>query len=163
MAAEFSSAMQKYDGLRYGVPSDRKQELYTSFEKVRGASFGQEIKRRIILGTYITMKEYKDAWYTQTLRARRVLQSEFKKVFGQVDALAGPAMPVLPWRFGEKLDPIEMYSADILTVTANLAGLPAGVVPAGKVDGLPVGLQIHGSHFDDNAVFDVMAEAELGK
>lgn len=160
MAAEFSSAMQKYDGLRYGAGADRKEELYSSYEKVRGKNLGAEVKRRILLGTYITTKEYRDAWYTKTLRARKVLQNEFKKILGDVDAIVGPAMPVLPWRFGEKLDPVEMYSADILTVSANLAGVPAGVVPIGKIDGLPVAMQIHGGHFNDTAILDFMGTVE---
>lgn len=150
MAAEFSSAMQKYDGLRYGASSDRTKEMYRSFELVRGAAFGKEAKRRIILGTYITMKEFREAWYTQTLRARRVLQTEFNNAFKKVDIIAGPAMPTEPWKFGEKLDPVEMYSADILTVSANLAGLPAFVEPLDHG-----ALQLHGRHFEDSVLFDV--------
>ena len=150
MAAEFSSAMQKYDGLRYGAPSDRTKEMYRSFELVRGAAFGKEAKRRIMLGTYITMKEFREAWYTQTLRARRVLQSEFNNAFKKVDMIAGPAMPTEPWKFGEKIDPVEMYSADILTVSANLAGLPALVEPLDHG-----ALQLHGRHFEDSDLFEV--------
>jgi len=150
MSAEFSSALQRYDGLRYGAASDRTKDLYDSFEAVRGAAFGKEAKRRIILGTYITMKEFRDAWYTQTLKARSVLQSEFNKALQKVDLIVGPAMPTEPWKFGEKLDPVEMYSADILTVSANLAGLPALVEP------LEHGaFQIHGRHFEDLNVFDL--------
>jgi len=154
--AEFSSAMQKYDGLRYGAMADRSKDLYQAFEEVRGHNLGKEPKRRIMLGAYITMKEFKESWYTQTLRARKLIQNEFKSVLKKCDVLAGPAMPVLPWKFGEKLDPVEMYSADILTVSANLVGLPAGVVPVGDIKGLPVAVQIHGRHFEDQSVLDVM-------
>ena len=160
MFAEFSSAMQKYDGLRYGATADRTKNLYQAFEEARGSNFGKEVKRRILLGTYITMKEFKESWYTQTLRARKIIQDEFNAVLKKCDVLAGPAMPVLPWKFGEKLDPVEIYSADILTVSANLAGLPAGVVPAGEVSGLPVAVQIHGRHFEDKSVLEVMKKLE---
>mgnify|MGYP001571453906 CR=1 FL=1 len=150
MAAEFSSGMQKYDGLRYGSPADRTRELYNSFQTIRGATFGKEVKRRIMLGTYITMKEFREAWYTQTLRARKLLQSEFNKALQKVDVIAGPAMPTEAWKFGEKMDPVEMYSADILTVSANLAGLPALVEP------LEHGaFQIHGRHFEDSTLFNL--------
>jgi len=160
MFAEFSSAMQKYDGLRYGAIADRSKDLYQSFEEVRGSNFGNEVKRRIMLGTYITMKEFKESWYTQTLRARKLIQNEFNNVLKKCDVLVGPAMPVLPWKFGEKMDPIEMYSADILTVGANLTGLPAGVVPVGEISGLPVAVQVHGRHFEDKGVFEVMKKIE---
>ena len=160
MFAEFSSAMQKYDGLRYGSVADRTKELYQAFEEVRGHSLGKEVKRRILLGTYITMKEFKESWYTQTLKARKLIQNEFKSVLEQCDILAGPAMPVLPWKFGEKMDPVEMYSADILTVSANLVGLPAGVVPVGDISGLPASVQIHGRHFEDKSVFEIMRKLE---
>jgi aspartyl-tRNA(Asn)/glutamyl-tRNA(Gln) amidotransferase subunit A len=160
MFAEFSSAMQKYDGLRYGVGADRTKDLYQAFEEVRGKSFGKEVKRRILLGTYITMKEFKESWYTQTLRARKLIQNEFKSILEKCDVLAGPAMPVLPWKFGEKMDPVEMYSADILTVSANLAGIPAGVVPADKIGKLSSAVQIHGRHFEDKSVFEIMKKLE---
>ncbi|MEM2974337.1 MAG: amidase family protein, partial [Candidatus Micrarchaeia archaeon] len=121
---------------------------------------GKEVKRRILLGTYITMKEFKESWYTQTLRARKLIQNEFRSVLEYCDILAGPAMPMLPWKFGEKLDPIEMYSADILTVSANLAGLPAGVVPIGEISGLPIAVQVYGRHFEDKTVLEIMKKIE---
>ena len=86
------------------------------------------------------------------------MQNEFNAVLKKCDALIGPAMPIFPWKFGEKLDPIEMYAADILTVSANLTGLPAGVIPIGEINNLPVALQIHGKKFEDNAVLEMMKE-----
>lgn len=154
MAAEFSSAMQKLDGLRYGYPSDRNEELYSSFAKARGAAFGNEVKRRIMLGTYITMKEFKDAWYTQALRAKSIMQQQFASVMKEVDVLAGPAMPIPPWKFGEKLDPLEMYAADTLTIAANLTGVPAIVEPLSK-DFMDGAIQFHARHFEDDILFEI--------
>lgn len=153
--AEFSSALQRYDGLRYGAASDRTKELYSSYEDVRGKTFGREVKRRIFLGTYITMKEYYDTWYSQTLAARELLRAQFAKALEQCDALLGPAMPCLPWQFGERLDPIEMYSADILTVSANLIGIPAISFPIAKVNGLPIAAQLQGRFGEDLFILDV--------
>lgn len=154
MAAEFSSAMQRYDGLRYGFPADRNDELYRAFEKVRGTALGPEVKRRVMIGTYITMKEFKEAWYTQALRARRVMQQEFAAVMKDVDAVVGPAMSTPPWKFGEKLDPLEMYAADTLTIAANLTGMPAFVEPLSG-DFMDGAFQIHARHFEDDALFSL--------
>lgn len=154
MAAEFSSAMQRYDGLRYGFPADRNDELYSSFSKARQAVLGSEVKRRIMIGTYITMKEFKDAWYTQALRARRVMQQEFAAVMRDADVIVGPAMPTLPWKFGEKLDPLELYYVDVLTCAANLTGLPAIVEPLSN-DFMDGAFQIHARHFEDDVLFTI--------
>ena len=156
MSAEFSSAMQKYDGLRYGAACERGKELYSAISEVRGRFFGEEVKRRIILGTYITMKEYKGKWYSTTLKARRKLIAEFESAFEKCDIIAGPAMPCLPWKFGEKLDPVELYQTDVLTVSANLVGIPAGVVPIGKIGNLPVAIQFHGRKWEDKGVLNVI-------
>jgi len=147
MAAELSSALQRYDGLRYGLAADRNDELYSAFANVR-EHFGNEIKRRIMIGTYITMKEFKDAWYTQALKARERMKFEFKEVMGKVDIVAGPAMPMPPWKFNEISDPLQLYAADTLTIAANLTGLPALVEPLSDsiFDGA---IQFYGRHFDD--------------
>lgn len=154
MAAEFSSAMQKYDGLRYGYPADRKDELYASFAKARDAALGKEIKRRIMIGTYITMKEFKDAWYSHALRAREIMKEEFASVMKEVDVLAGPAMPTPPWRFGERMTPLEMYAADTLTIAANLTGTPAIVEPLSS-DFKDGAIQFCARHFEDNVLFNI--------
>ncbi len=159
--SEFASAMQKYDGLRYGKPADISQGLVPAVSAAR-AAFGREVKRRILLGTYITMKEHREAWYSSTLRARSVIKAEFESALKKVDVLAGPAMPSVAWKAGAKSDPVQMYLSDILTCSANLAGVPAGVVPAGAVDGLPVGLQIHAGPFREADMFAAMAAVEAG-
>ncbi|MEM3455364.1 MAG: Asp-tRNA(Asn)/Glu-tRNA(Gln) amidotransferase subunit GatA [Candidatus Micrarchaeia archaeon] len=154
MAAELSSALQKFDGLRYGYSADRNEDLYSAFSKARGAAFGKEIKRRIMIGTYITMKEFKDAWYSRALKAREKMKLEFAKVMTEVDILAGPAMPTPPWKFGERMNPLEMYAADTLTIAANLTGLPAIVSPLSQniFDGA---IQYHGRHFEDDALINI--------
>ncbi|VVB73734.1 Amidase [uncultured archaeon] len=154
MAAEFSSAMNKYDGLRYGFTGDRNEELYSSFSKARDAALGKEIKRRIMIGTYITMKEFKDAWYSQALKAREVMKEEFASVMKDVDVLAGPAMPTGPWKFGEKMTPLEMYAADMLTIAANLTGTPAIVEPLSS-DFKDGAIQFYGRHFEDDVLFGI--------
>jgi aspartyl-tRNA(Asn)/glutamyl-tRNA(Gln) amidotransferase subunit A len=154
MAAEFSSAMQKYDGLRYGFAADRNEDLYASFAKARDAALGKEIKRRIMIGTYITMKEFKDAWYTQALKAREVMKEEFASVMKDVDILAGPAMPTAPWKFGEKMTPLEMYMADVLTIAGNLTGTPAIVEPLSS-DFKDGSIQFYARHFEDDALFEI--------
>ena len=158
--AEFGSAMQKYDGLKYGAAWKQGGDLVEAVSEARSRTFGREVKRRILLGTYITTKEYRDAWYTKTLKARDLLKTEVEKALKDVDLLAGPAMPSLPWKFGEKMNPLEMYLADVLTVPANVCGLPAGVVKAGAVEGLPVGIQFMGREEGDAAVLSAMKAAE---
>lgn len=159
--SEFASAMQKYDGLKYGSPWQESNDLVEAVSEVRSNSFGSEVKRRILLGTYITTKEHRDAWYTKTLKARSLLKQEFAKVFGKFDVLAGPTMPMVAWKNGEKShDPLQMYLADILTVPANCAGLPAGSVPAGVAKGMPAGVQAIAAWNNDHAALQAMAAME---
>lgn len=150
--AEFASAMQRLDGIRYG-------ETAETIEDAR-ASFGAEAKRRILLGTFVTSREERGAWYDAALAARDEVARDFHKAFDQCDVLMTPTMPVRAFRLGERMtDPRAMYAADVLTVPANLAGIPAGSVPL-QVDGLPVGLQIMGREGDDAAVLAAMRLAE---
>lgn len=159
--AEFSSAMQKYDGLRYGNLGRELENLTEAVGELRGEKFGLEVKRRILLGTFITMKEYQEAWYGKTLKARAVLKKEIESVLGKYDVLLGPTMSTLPWKVGEKMtNPLEMYLADILTVPANLAGIPAGSVPFGKIGKFRPGMQVLGSRFGEGKVFALMEEIE---
>ncbi|MEM4389086.1 MAG: Asp-tRNA(Asn)/Glu-tRNA(Gln) amidotransferase subunit GatA [Candidatus Micrarchaeia archaeon] len=160
--AEFSSAMQRYDGLRYGMPADPAKPLIESVSEVRDRAFGEEVKRRILLGTFITMKEWHEAWLGKTLKARGALRKEFDAALAQCDVLLGPAMPVLPWKIGAKLNPLEMYLSDILTVSANLCGIPAGVVPCGKIGKLSVGAQFHARAFEDEKALVAMKMLEEG-
>ncbi len=159
--AEFSSAMQKYDGLRYGKTGREFENFAEAVAELRGDKFGLEVKRRILLGTFITTKEYQEEWYGKTLRARAVLKREIEAVLGKHDVLLGPTMSTLPWKIGEKMgNPLEMYLADILTVPANLAGIPAGSVPFGKIGKFRPGMQVLGSRFEEGKVFGVMEEIE---
>lgn len=158
--AEFSSAMQKYDGLRYGNIGNTLENL-ESVKELRGDKFGLEVKRRILIGTFITTKEYQEEWYGKTLRARAFLKKEIEAVLSKYDVLLGPTMGTIPWKIGEKMsNPLEMYLADILTVPANLAGIPAGSVPFGRIGKFKPGIQVLGNRFEDWKVLAVMEEIE---
>ena len=161
MFAEFSSAMQKYDGLRYGKAAHELESMMEGVSELRGSKFGLEVKRRVLLGTFITTKEYQDAWYGKTLKARAVLKKAIESALSEHELLLGPTMGALPWKIGDKMaNPLEMYLADILTVPANLAGIPAGSVPFGKVGGFRPGMQVMGSRFSDAKVLALMEEIE---
>jgi aspartyl-tRNA(Asn)/glutamyl-tRNA(Gln) amidotransferase subunit A len=144
MYVEFFSATRKYDGRRYGY-------------KIEDVC-GEEVLRRILLGSYISQKEFSGKYYRKALMARSLIRKELENALAGVDVLAGPTVPKLPHKIGAKEahDPLLMYAYDVFTVPANLAGVPAGVVPAGKVDGIPTGLQITGKALDDQKVLDVM-------
>jgi aspartyl-tRNA(Asn)/glutamyl-tRNA(Gln) amidotransferase subunit A len=144
---EFYSATRKYDGRRYG---HRIEEVC-----------GEEVLRRILLGRYISQKEYSGRYYRKALQARSLIRSELSAALKGVDALVGPVVPKLPHMLGERItDPRVMYAYDIFTTPANLAGLPAGSVPAGKVDGIPTGLHVVGKPLEDQKVLNVMHALE---
>ena len=156
--AEFSSAMARLDGSRYGTPGEGKTPR--DAQASARASFGQEVKRRILLGTFVTSREERGAWYDAAVRARAQVAREFEAALSACDVLVGPTMPMRAFKIGERSDdPRAMYAADVLTVSANLAGVPAGSVPL-KVEGLPVGLQVIGRHGDDGRVLAAMKEVE---
>lgn len=139
--AEVSSNLARYDGVRYG--NDRN-------------TFGQEAKRRIMLGTYVLSAGYYDAYYKKAMQVRTLVKKDFDDAFKKVDALVTPVSPTLPWKLGERVnDPLSMYLADALTVTVNMAGVPALSVPAGFSNGLPVGIQIIGPHFSESKLFQI--------
>lgn len=148
--AEASSNLARYDGVRYGlrVPADT---LLAMYRKTRGAGFGSEVKRRIMLGTYVLSAGYYDAYYLKGQKVRALIAQDFRDAFTKVDAIVTPTSPVPPFRLGERTaDPLQMYLADIYTVTGSLAGVPGISIPCGKTpDGLPVGLQIFGSAFGE--------------
>ncbi|OYT27510.1 MAG: Asp-tRNA(Asn)/Glu-tRNA(Gln) amidotransferase GatCAB subunit A [Candidatus Altiarchaeales archaeon ex4484_96] len=144
---EFFSATRKYDGRRYGF-------------KIEDVC-GPEVLRRIQLGSYISQKEYSGRYYRKALKARSVLRRELMSALDDVELLVGPTVPKLPHRLGTKIDdPMVMYAYDIFTVLANLAGIPAGTVPAGRVDSIPTGLQVMGKPLEDQKVLNVMAGFE---
>jgi aspartyl-tRNA(Asn)/glutamyl-tRNA(Gln) amidotransferase subunit A len=151
--AEASSNLARYDGVRYGLRvSD--ESLLAMYRKTRGAGFGPEVKRRIVLGTYVLSAGYYDAYYLKGQKVRALIAQDFRDAFTKVDAILTPTSPVPPFKLGERTaDPLQMYLADIYTVTGSLAGLPGISVPCGKIDGkLPVGLQIFGPAFGETQV-----------
>ncbi len=155
--AEASSNLARYDGVKYGFraqgPLADTMEMY---QKTRNNGFGREVKRRIMLGTYVLSAGYYEAFYLKALKTRTLIRQDFEKAFQQVDCLLTPVSPCLPFRIGEKIhDPLQMYLVDIYTVSVNLAGLPAISVPCGRVDGLPVGFQIIGKAFDEETILRV--------
>lgn len=152
--AEFASAMQKFDGYRYGhrAPDDGLEATTAANRSLLGA----EVKRRILLGTHITMREVRGQWYTAALRARDALARGFARAFGEHDVLLAPTMPFPAFKLGERIaDPLAMYAADVLTVSANLAGVPAGSVPI-PTQGLPIGLQVMAPRGHDLRALQVM-------
>lgn len=157
--AEFASGMQKYDGIRYGTAWKEGLGMLEAASEVRASSLGEEVRRRILVGTFISTKEHREAWYTTALRARENIRQEYARMFQKVDVIATPAMPVKPWKIGQKASPVEMYAADILTVPANLAGVPTGVTPLG--DG--IGLQFSAPHFRDELVLSTIRAVEDGR
>jgi aspartyl-tRNA(Asn)/glutamyl-tRNA(Gln) amidotransferase subunit A len=154
--AEASSNLARYDGVRYGlrVPDD---SLLAMYRKTRGAGFGAEVKRRIVLGTYVLSAGYYDAYYLKGQKVRALIAQDFRDAFAKVDVIVTPTSPIPPFRLGEKTsDPLQMYLADIYTVTGSLAGVPGISVPCGKICGkLPVGLQIFGPAFGEATVLQL--------
>jgi aspartyl-tRNA(Asn)/glutamyl-tRNA(Gln) amidotransferase subunit A len=154
--AEASSNLARYDGVRFGLraPAD---SLISMYRKTRGAGFGAEVKRRIVLGTYVLSAGYYDAYYLKGQKVRALIAQDFREAFQKVDAILTPTSPVPPFRLGERTaDPLQMYLADIYTVTGSLAGVPGISVPCGLIDGkLPVGLQIFGPAFGEARVLQL--------
>ncbi len=152
--SEASSNLARFDGVRYGPPVDARKNWHEAFREIRGANFGPEVRRRIMLGTFALSAGYYGRYYAKAQVARRNVEKDIERVLASVDIIAGPTMPTVAFRLGEKTDPLSMYLSDILTVPANLAGVPAISVPCGTVDGLPVGLQLIGRRFADEQVID---------
>ena len=159
--AEASSNLARYDGMRYGRRVEGRN-LADTYEKSRSAGFGDEVKRRIMIGTYVLSAGYYDAYYVKAQKVRRILADDFAKVFEEVDAVLAPTTPSPAFRIGEEPDdPVAMYLNDIFTVTANLTGLPGMSVPVGlSADGLPLGLQVMGKPWDEATVLQVGAALE---
>ena len=154
--AEASSNLARFDGVRFG-PRVESDSLISMYRKTRGAGFGPEVKRRIVLGTYVLSAGYYDAYYLKGQKVRALIAEDFRKAFEQVDVIATPTSPVPPFELGERVnDPLQMYLADIYTVTGSLAGLPGISVPCGRIRGaLPVGLQIFGPAFGETKVLQL--------
>lgn len=160
--AEASSNLARYDGVRYGYRSPNVKKLTELYEKTRSEGFGKEVKRRIILGTFSLSSGYYDAYYLKALKGRTLIINDFRNAFSKVDAIITPTSPTTAFKLGEKLsDPLEMYLSDILTISANLAAIPGLSVPIGKDrNGLPIGLQIMGNHFQEKTILNIARAIE---
>ena len=154
--AEASSNLSRFDGVRYGYRCENPTDLQDLYTRTRSEGFGEEVKRRILVGTYALSAGYYDAYYRKAQQIRRLIQQDFVKAFEQVDVIAGPTSPSPAFRFGEKTnDPVAMYLEDIYTIAVNLAGLPALSVPAGMINNMPVGLQLVGNYFAEQSLLNV--------
>ncbi|MGZ5276134.1 MAG: Asp-tRNA(Asn)/Glu-tRNA(Gln) amidotransferase subunit GatA [Caldimonas sp.] len=149
--AEASSNLSRFDGVRYGHRAEHDADLQGLYKASRSEGFGPEVKRRIMIGTYVLSHGYYDAYYLQAQKLRRMIADDFKACFGQCDLIAGPVAPTVAWKLGDKSDdPVANYLADIFTLPASLAGLPGMSIPAGfGAGGMPVGLQLMGNYFDE--------------
>ncbi|MFZ3101903.1 MAG: Asp-tRNA(Asn)/Glu-tRNA(Gln) amidotransferase subunit GatA [Desulfitobacteriaceae bacterium] len=154
--AECSSNLARYDGVRYGHRSENNEDIISMFKRTRAEGFGDEVKRRIMLGTYALSSGYYDAYYLKAQKVRTLIKQDFDQAFESFDILLSPTTPTTAFKFGEKsTDPLAMYMSDICTVPLNLAGLPSISIPAGFVKGLPVGLQLMGKAFAEGMLYRV--------
>ncbi|KCZ72325.1 glutamyl-tRNA(Gln) and/or aspartyl-tRNA(Asn) amidotransferase, A subunit [Candidatus Methanoperedens nitroreducens] len=150
--SEASSNLARFDGMRYGLRTE-DSDWHTTFSQTRAAGFGDEVKRRIILGTYALSAGYHDRYYLKALRVRTLIKQDFERAFRDLDVLITPTMPYPAFRIGEKIgDPLSLYLADVDTVPVNLAGVPSISISCGFAEGLPIGMQIIGKHFDEATI-----------
>lgn len=155
-SAEASSNLARFDGIRYGQRSKDSTDAIDIYFKSRSEGFGTEVKRRIMLGTYVLSAGYYDAYYKKALKVRNLIKQDFERVLKEVDAIISPTAPTTAFKFGEKTkDVLSMYLSDIYTVPVNIAGLPAISVPCGFVNNLPVGLQFIGNYFREDTIFNL--------
>ncbi len=154
--AEASSNLARYDGVRYGFRAAEMDDVIDMFIKTRSQGFGAEVKRRIMLGTYALSAGYYDAYYLKALKVRTLIKEDFDRAFQKYDLLISPVTPTTAFRCGERMDdPLDMYLTDTCTIPINLAGIPGMSVPCGFVEGMPVGLQLIGKHFDEGTLLRV--------
>ena len=154
--AEASSNLSRFDGVRFGYRCENPVNLEDLYKRSRGEGFGAEVKRRIMVGTYALSAGYYDAYYLKAQKIRRLIKNDFVSAFNEVDVILGPTTPNLAWKLGEKCnDPVAAYLEDIYTITANLAGIPGLSMPAGFVDGLPVGVQLLAPYFQEGRLLNV--------
>jgi aspartyl-tRNA(Asn)/glutamyl-tRNA(Gln) amidotransferase subunit A len=154
--AECSSNLSRFDGVRYGYRAEGASDLMDMYKRTRSEGFGTEVKRRILVGTYVLSAGYYDAYYLKAQQLRRRISEDFQKAFQDFDILVGPTTPEVAFKIGEKSDdPIAMYLCDVYTTGVNLAGLPAASVPAGFAHGLPVGLHVIGNYFGETRLLNV--------
>jgi len=160
--AEASSNLSRFDGVRYGHRAPQYGDLIDMYCKSRAQGFGAEVKRRILIGTYVLSHGYYDAYYLQAQRIRRLIATDFSAAFKSCDLIMGPTSPTTAFRLGEKAaDPVQMYLSDIYTIAVNLAGLPGMSLPCGFAGGLPVGLQIIGDYFGETRMLNAAHQYQL--
>lgn len=154
--AEASSNLSRYDGVRFGYRCEDPKDLTDLYKRSRAEGFGDEVRRRIMVGTYALSAGYYDAYYLKAQRIRRLIKNDFVAAFNDVDVILGPTTPSVAWKLGEKNnDPVAEYLMDIYTITANLAGVPGLSMPAGFVDGLPVGVQLLAPYFQEGRLLNI--------
>lgn len=153
--AEASSNLARYDGVKYGHRAEDPADLMEMYCRTRAEGFGEEVKRRIMLGTYALSAGYYEAYYRKAQQVRTLIRADFDEAFERVDLIATPVAPTAAFGLGEKLgDPLQMYLSDIFTISVNLAGVPGLSIPCGfSSSGLPIGLQLIGRHFDEATLF----------
>ena len=155
-SSEASANLSRFDGVRYGYRADNVETLLDLYKRSRAEGFGDEVKRRIMLGTFALSSGYYDAYYKKAQKVRTLIKKDFEDVFEKYDVIIGPTTPTPAFKLGENVDdPLTMYANDILTIPVNLAGVPGISVPCGFSNGLPLGLQIIGKHFDEASVYKV--------
>ena len=160
--AEASANLSRFDGVKYGYRCDQPTDLQDLYTRSRAEGFGEEVQRRILIGTYCLSAGYYDAYYGKAQQVRQLIQQDFKKAFEQVDGIMGPTCPSPAFQFGSKGDdPVAMYLEDIYTIATNLAGLPGMSLPCGMVDNKPVGLQIIGNHFEEARMLNIAHQYQL--
>lgn len=160
--AECSSNLARYDGVRFGYRTQEAKDLHELYIKTRTEGFGEEVKNRIMIGTYVLSAGYYDAYYLKAQKVRRVITEDFKKAFEEVDVIIGPTTPSPAFKIGAKTDdPVSMYLNDIYTSSVNLAGLPGISVPCGLVSDLPMGLHIIGKHFEESKILQMAHQYQL--
>lgn len=158
--SEASSNLARYDGVRYGFSVPQLTSWSDYFSRVRAEGFGEEVKRRIMLGSYALSAGYYGKYYLKALKARTLIIEDFRRAFAKFDVLVSPTMPTLPFRIGEIKDPLTMYKMDVNTVPVNLAGLPALNIPLGFIKGLPVGMQVIGNYFEESKILSFAKKLE---
>ncbi len=160
-SSEASANLARFDGIRYGYQAEGAQNLEELYKKTRQEGFGDEVKRRIMLGTYSLSSGFYDAYYKKAQKVRTLIKQDFENVFSHYDVIVGPVAPTPAFNIGEKIDdPLTMYANDILTIPVNLAGLPSISVPCGEHNGRPIGLQIIGKPFDEQQIYNVAYQYE---
>lgn len=159
--AEASANLSRYDGVRYGYRCENPMDLEDMYKRSRSEGFGDEVKRRILVGTYALSAGYYDAYYRKAQKIRRLIKNDFIEAFKEVDVIIGPTSPNTAFELGAKSDPISMYLEDIYTIAVNLSGLPGISIPAGLANGLPFGMHIIGKDFDEAKILNIAHQFQL--